>query len=191
MRSPSHACSLSLLVVLLGMSVPVLGASSEDTPFTRTLERVLSLLPKRPPVVAVIDPSHAKPDVRPTLLGIDAFITKGGRVVYVTSHSEVMRGALRHSSLHEHMLAAIIWHEMAHIEGAAEEEAQRREEQLWTQYLMDERVDRIHGLRYLAALKGRRVESAGPRKPDSHARVALPPPSASAPCTRPRLSRIG
>ena len=143
MRSPSHACSLSLLVVLLGMSVPVLGASSEDTPFTRTLERVLSLLPKRPPVVAVIDPSHAKPDVRPTLLGIDAFITKGGRVVYVTSHSEVMRGALRHSSLHEHMLAAIIWHEMAHIEGAAEEEAQRREEQLWTQY-PDGRASRPH-----------------------------------------------
>ena len=54
MRSPSHACSLSLLVVLLGLYVPVLGASSEDTPFTRTLERVLSLLPKRPPVVAVI-----------------------------------------------------------------------------------------------------------------------------------------
>ena len=191
MRSPSHVCGLSLLVALLGMPVPALGASAEDPRFRRTLERVLSLLPKRPPVVAVIDPSHVKPDVRPTLLEVDAFITKGGRVVYVTSHSEVMRGALKKSSLHEHMLAAIIWHEMAHIEGATEEEAQRREEQLWTQYLMDERVDRVHGLRHLAALRGRRDESSGQREPGSRARVGLPPPSVFVPCTRPRLSRIG
>jgi hypothetical protein len=191
MRSPFHAWYQSLLVALLATPVPVLGASGEDPRFGRTVERVLSLLPKRPPAVAVIDPRHAKPDVRPTLLEIDAFITKGGRIVYLTSHSEVMRGALKHSSLHEHMLAAIVWHEMAHLEGATEEEAQRREEQLWTQYVMDERVDRIHGLRYLAALKGRRGGPAGPRERGARARVGLPSPSGSDPCTRPRLSRIG
>jgi len=45
---------------------------------------------------------------------------------------------------------------MAHIDGADEAEAQRREEQLWTAFLMQERVDRIPGLRYLKALKSRR-----------------------------------
>jgi hypothetical protein len=31
----------------------------------------------------------------------------------------------------DYALAAIIWHEMAHINGADEAEAQRQEEQLW------------------------------------------------------------
>lgn len=146
---------LSLLMVSIALAGPVLGAAGEDSPYDRTLDRVLKLLPKRPARVVVIDPNQAKPDVRQTLLRLDAFITKGGRVVYLTSHSEVMQGVLKGSDLHEHILAAIIWHEMAHIDGANETEARRQEEELWTQFLMDERVDRVQALRYLAALKSR------------------------------------
>jgi hypothetical protein len=146
---------LSVAMVSMAWAVPVHGATGEDSPYARTLDRVLKLLPKRPAQVVVIDPNEAKPDVRRTLLTLDAFITKGGRVVYLTRHSEVMQGALKGSGLHEHMLAAIIWHEMAHIDGANETEARRQEERLWTQFLMDERVDRIQALRYLAALKAR------------------------------------
>ena len=45
---------------------------------------------------------------------------------------------------------------MAHIEGADEIEAQRREEALWIRYMMDERVDPGDGMRYLSGLKSRR-----------------------------------
>jgi hypothetical protein len=114
------------------------------------------LLPKHPAQVVIVDPNQAEVDVRSTLLGIEAFITKGSRVVYLTSHGEVLQGALKGWSLHEYILASIIWHEMAHIDGADEIEAQRREEALWTRYVMDERVDPGEGLRHLSALRSRR-----------------------------------
>ena len=53
------------------------------------------------------------------------------------------------------MLASIICHEMAHIGGADEAEAQRKEEQLWTQFSLDGKVDQITALRYLAQLNAR------------------------------------
>ena len=91
-----------------------------------------------------------------SLLRMEAFITKGGRVVYLTTYGQALQGALKGWSLHEYILASIIWHEMAHIEGADEMEAQCREEALWSRYVMDERVDPGDGMRYLAGLKGRR-----------------------------------
>lgn len=53
------------------------------------------------------------------------------------------------------MLASIIWHEMAHLEGADEREAQRREEALWTGFVLHHRVDEVAGLRYLDIMKKR------------------------------------
>lgn len=121
----------------------------------RAIRAALDLLPRRPSRIAVIDPNDAKPDARQTLLNSDAFITRGGRVVYLTSHSEVLKGAETGSRLFVHMLASIIWHEMAHIDGADEREAQRREEGLWTRFVRDRQVDEVTALRYLKLLKGR------------------------------------
>jgi hypothetical protein len=156
MPRPCHSRGcLSLLVASMLLAAPLPGAARAASPYDPILERVLIRLPKRPLQLVVIDPNQAQPDVRRTLLTLDAFITKGGRVVYLTSHSEILQGALKGSQLCEYILATIVWHEMAHIEGANEAEAQRREEQLWTAFLMEERVDRIQGLRYLKALKSR------------------------------------
>jgi hypothetical protein len=158
---PSPRCfrwCLSLLVAST-LATPLPGAAPPASAYDPILERVLKLLPKRPLEVVVIDPAQAQPDVRRTLLTLDAFITKGGRVVYLTSHSEVLQGALKGSQLCDYILATIVWHEMAHIEGGNEAEAQRREEQLWTAFLREERVDRIQGLRYLKALKSRRGDA--------------------------------
>jgi len=154
---PSPRCPRWWLSLLVAPTLAALlpGATRAASSYDPILERVLKLLPKRPLAVAVIDPNQAEPDVRRTLLTLDAFITKGGRVVYLTSHSEVLQGALKGSKLCDHILATIVWHEMAHIDGADEVEAQRREEELWTAFLREERVDRIQGLRYLKALKSR------------------------------------
>jgi hypothetical protein len=156
-----HWC-LFRLAALLILAALLTGAARAASPYDPILERVLKLLPKRPLQVLIIDPNEAQPDVRRTLLTLDAFITKGGRVVYLTSNSEVLQGAQKGSQICEYILATIVWHEMAHIDGADEAEAQRREEQLWTAFLMEERVDRIQGLRYLKALKSRR-DDAGHR----------------------------
>jgi hypothetical protein len=164
---PSPRCSrwcLSLLVAS-NVAAPFSEAVRATSPYDRVLERVLKLLPRRPLGLAVIDPDQAQPDVRRTLLTLDAFITKGGRVVYLTSHGEVLQRAVKGSQLCHYILATIVWHEMAHIDGADENEAQRREEQLWTVFLMEERVDRIQGLRYLEALKSRRGDQEHRRTP--------------------------
>jgi len=147
---PSHF--LALLFVAFLAEAP----GREDSRYHETVERVLKLLPKLPAQVVIVDPDRAGADIRGTLLRMEAFITKGGRVVYLTSHGEALQGALKGWSLHEYILASIIWHEMAHIDGADEMEAQRREEALWIRYVMDERVDPGDGMRYLAALKSRR-----------------------------------
>jgi hypothetical protein len=147
---PSH------FVVLLFLASLAQPPGREDSRYHQTIERVLTLLPNRPAQVVIVDPDQAGADLRGTLLRMEAFITKGGRVVYLTSHGEALRGALKGWSLHEYILASIIWHEMAHIDGADEMEAQRREEALWIRYVMDERVDPGDGMRYLSALKSRR-----------------------------------
>ena len=145
-----------IFVALLCLASVAQAFALEDSPYHRTIERVLTLLPTRPAKVVIVDSNQAEADVRNTLLGMDAFIMKGDRVVYLTSHSDALKGALKGWSLHEHALASIIWHEMAHIDGADEMEAQRREESLWTMYVMDARVDPGEGLDYLSTLRSRR-----------------------------------
>jgi hypothetical protein len=130
----------------------IIAAAPEDA---AAIARALRLLPRRPETVAVIDPDGATPEGRKILRKADAFITKGGRIVYVNRQSEVLEGARRGSAIHVHMLAGIIWHEMAHIQGADEPEAQRREESMWKRFLLDGRVDRVTALRYLNAMNDR------------------------------------
>jgi hypothetical protein len=45
---------------------------------------------------------------------------------------------------------------MAYLDGADEHEAQRREEALWKEYVLQHRVDRARGLAYLTLSRKRR-----------------------------------
>jgi hypothetical protein len=67
-----------------------------------------------------------------------------------------LRGAQNGSGIFDYALATLIWHEMAHLGGADEREAQRQEEELWEQFLAGGRVDTGRGLNYLALLRKRR-----------------------------------
>ena len=149
-----HPCASGVLAVALGLALCSSPVHASDE-YGATIGEALKLLPKRPAQIAVIDANEAKPEVRAALLKLDAFIVKGSQVVYLTKHSEVLQGAHKGSQLHKHILASIIWHEMAHADGADEAEAQRQEEKLWTRFLLNEKVDRITALRYLALLKQR------------------------------------
>jgi hypothetical protein len=131
------------------------GRIESSSAYARAVHNAMERLPKRSPVVSVIDADEARPDLRESMLKLDAFVTMGGKVVYVVKQSAVLEAAARGSTLHECMLASIIWHEMAHIDGADERGARRAEEQLWTQFVRDEAVDVVTGLRYLQALTSR------------------------------------
>jgi hypothetical protein len=126
-----------------------------DEASTAAINRALSLLSCRPEFVALIDPETVKPEVRETLLKVDAFISKGQPVVYLSPHSEVLKGAREGSRIHTYMLAAIIWHEIAHLDGADERAAQRKEEGLWKRFVVERRVDPVTALRYLKAMDDR------------------------------------
>jgi hypothetical protein len=119
------------------------------------LVRALRLLPALPARVAVIDAERARPDVKPTLLRLDAFVVRGRPEVYVVRQSGLLQCAIRREPLCTHALAAVIWHEMAHVEGADEREARRREEAQWTVFVRDQQVDAVAALRYLRALVNR------------------------------------
>ncbi len=147
-------------IVLLSSSAAAAGSRgativTADEASTAAINRALSLLSRAPEYVAVIDPATVKPEVRETLLKVDAFISRGQPVVYLSPHSEVLKGAREGSRIHTYMLAAIIWHEMAHLGGADEREAQRKEEGLWKRFVVEKRVDAVTALRYLKLMDDR------------------------------------
>jgi hypothetical protein len=119
------------------------------------LVRALRLLPALPARVAVLDAEQARPDVKPTLLRLDAFVIRGRAEVYVVRQSGLLKCAMRRAPPCTHALAAVIWHELAHIEGADEREARRREEAQWTAFIRDQQVDAGAALRFLNALVNR------------------------------------
>jgi hypothetical protein len=167
------------LVVLLGLGETRASASDRtnwdqlivaDGPRAaaerQALSQALRLLPRVPARVAVIDPEAAKPDVKATLLGLDAFIVKGSNVIYVVRQSALLRGAATAQGFHTFALAAVLWHEMAHAEGHDESEARRREQELWTTFIRDQRIDQLTALRYLQALSRRPdVQVSATREP--------------------------
>ena len=76
-------------------------------------------------------------------------------MVYVVRQSRLLAGAIADSPAHTLALAAVIWHEMAHLAGADEQQARKQEEALWTRFIRDQRVDPVVALRYLDALTRR------------------------------------
>jgi len=44
---------------------------------------------------------------------------------------------------------------MAHLDGASEHEAGKKDEALWTSFVRDQRIDQVTALRYLSALTQR------------------------------------
>ena len=80
----------------------------------------------------------------------------GERVVYVVRKGVSLEAALKGPGIYDYVLATVIWHEMAHVDGADEAAAQEAEEQLWMEFMLTQRVDSTRGMQYLALLRKRR-----------------------------------
>jgi hypothetical protein len=130
-------------------------AGREGAREREALRAAFSLLPQTPQRLVVVDVTRFEGKVRDYLLRFDAFTLTEDTTVYVVRQSRLLKGATSGSSLLRAMLAAVIWHEMAHLSGADETGARRSEESLWTRFVRDGLTDPVTGLRYLQALRAR------------------------------------
>ena len=152
---------LVLLGTLLGLSPVNAGPSAYDEAITRALR----LLPRQPEKIMVVDRderSHVRNGTPHGEHGehgehVEAFVNHGGRVVYLIRQGVTLQATLKGPGIFDYALATVIWHEMAHIDGADEVAAQEAEEQLWMEFIVSQRVDRTRGMKYLALLKKRRA----------------------------------
>jgi hypothetical protein len=127
-----------------------------DTPaYDATIARALKLLPRQPEKVTLVDANDTS-GLLYELQHVEAFVMRGERVVYLVTQGVTLRKALKGAGVFDYVLATVIWHEMAHIDGGDETKARLEEEQLWEQFIVGRRVDSVRGLRYLALLKKRR-----------------------------------
>jgi hypothetical protein len=121
----------------------------------RTLRAALEALPRRPARIEVVDDSAAPPALQQLTRDLDGFVPIGSDVIYLRRQSVTLREA-ESGGPFVLMLAAVIWHEMAHAEGLDEQQARRREEDLWKQFVQKGLVDSALGLTYLDELRRRR-----------------------------------
>jgi hypothetical protein len=124
--------------------------------YEETISRVLVLLPRQPEKVLVVDVSQAARPHDAHGRRVEAFVRRGENVVYLIAQGGTLQRGQRGASVFDYVLATVIWHEMAHIDGADEPGAQRQEEELWMQYVAARRVDTAQGMNYLALLRKRR-----------------------------------
>jgi hypothetical protein len=150
LRGAAGCRALGALLVLLGGSP----AWVEADPCDDAISRALRLLPRQPQKVVLVEGVDGvtrhkdKPNV-------EAFVRAGGAVVFLVRQGATLQAASKRGGIFDYALAAIIWHEMAHIDGADEPAAQRAEEQLWKEFVLSNKVDRGRAMRYLALLERR------------------------------------
>jgi hypothetical protein len=136
------------------------GTATRSTPATSSvareaIERALRLLPRRPTRVVVVDARDAAPALREMLTHTDAFVTTGDPTVYLKLQGQSLRLALEARPFYDHVLAATIWHEMAHVAGGDERAARAAEAAIWKQFVAAGRVDERAGMRMLTLLLAR------------------------------------
>lgn len=144
------------LVLFSALLEPCAAGRADADEYKETIARVLRLLPRQPDKVVVVDAESGTLPLRDTPQRVEAFVTHGQRVVYLVRQGVTLQRALKGPGIFDYALAIVIWHEMAHIEGADEPKARREEEDLWRQFVVARRVDSAIGLNYLALLRKRR-----------------------------------
>ena len=135
----------------------VIGESNPDL-----WKKVLDLLPARPERIEVLDLESMSGFTRQKLRGLDAFVLGRQTTIVVIRQGATLRQAEFGDVLDQLMLASLVWHEMAHVNGLDERAALDQEEALWRRFISTGRVDGGIGLTYIARL--REVAAALPKQ---------------------------
>ena len=154
LRGPVGRHALGLLLVA-GALLAVSPGGACANPYDEAIARALRLLPRQPERVVLVEGRSAA-GPHPGKPNVEAFVVQGSRVVHLVRSGATLQGALKGAGIFDYALAAIIWHEMAHIDGGDEAAAQVAEEQLWKEFILMRRVDSRQGMRYLSLLHKRR-----------------------------------
>jgi len=141
--------------VLWGQGTPLSG-DTRCGECNEVIRRIEKLLPRRPERVVVIDTGREPPGFQRQIRHAEGFTIPGDTTVYLKKQGPTFQRALQGGGIFDYALATIVWHEMAHIEGADEANAERQEEALWQEYVVQGRVDASPGLKYLTLLQARR-----------------------------------
>ena len=154
---------VSVILAVWGGADPAAMTCPGSIRVDETVRRVARLLPREPGCVVVVDPNSESPAMAERIRHFDAFTYPGNPTIFVRRHSPVYDLASQGAQFYQFVLAAVIWHEMAHVSGADEHEAQRQEEALWQQFIRDDRVGFAEGHAYLDLLRRRHgVQRTGP-----------------------------
>lgn len=139
------------------------------------MQRTLRLVSGPVAPVVVIDPELA-PDAQ-ALRGLDAFVVREPdgslrRRIYVNARSPIMRAAMNGSRLSVAVLAAVLHHEMQHLDGRSEVQARAAERDLSTRLMAHGVVARQEGTQFLELFDrqpppARDVAPAAPRPPQT------------------------
>jgi hypothetical protein len=141
-------------LVLVGAFLGSLPLCANANSYSDAVDRALRMLPRQPQKIVIVERPTA-PDQHAGKPRAEAFINRGEPTVYLVRQGATLQEALKGPGIFDFALAAIIWHEMAHIDGGDETKAQRAEEQLWREFILGGRVDRTRGMQYLALLHRR------------------------------------
>jgi hypothetical protein len=143
--------TLLLGAAFLGFLPPCASANA----YSEAVDRALRMLPRQPDKIVVVERPTA-PSQHAGGPRSEAFVNLGEPTVYLVRQGATLQRASEGPGIFDFALAAVIWHEMAHIDGADEPAAQRAEEQLWKEFILARHVDSRVGMRYLALLRDRR-----------------------------------
>jgi hypothetical protein len=141
------AGSVQNLIGVLVAAAGLLGfgrvAATQSDDYSPTVTRVVRLLPRPPGEIKVVNADAIARSSPGRVRHVDGFVIHGQRIIYLARQSQTLQRAMRDGGIFDYALAIIIWHEMAHIEGADEPNAQRQDEALWLEYVRDGRVDAV------------------------------------------------
>jgi hypothetical protein len=146
---------VAVLVVVLGASAGFSPVEAGQSAYEKAISRAVRLLARQPDQIVIVERDNQS-RFRKGKAHVEAFVADGQRVVYLVRQGVTLQAALKGPGIYDYVLATIVWHEMAHIDGADEAAAQEAEEQLWMQFIVARRVDSTRGMQYLALLRKRR-----------------------------------
>jgi hypothetical protein len=121
-----------------------------------TLRAALEVLPRRPKRIDIVDDRDLPAVTAKQIREMDAFVPVGSQTICLRRQSRALRAAESAGGPDTLVLALVIWHEMAHVEGLDERGARQREEELWMEFIRNNRVDGGFGMAYLRELQARK-----------------------------------
>lgn len=141
---------------LLAAALPAAAQAPAPPPETRAIERALKLFPQPPAApLRLIEPDRVEGGQ--AVRALDAFVVheqtgEVRRVIYLNRRSPIVANAVAGKDLDIAILAAVIRHEEAHLDGADEPLARELERKFFQSLVFSGRVPIQSGFAYLRDL---------------------------------------